>query len=141
MTDWERRATDSVLADSPDVEAIYLAHRGAMRAAAAARLRGGDALGLDADDIVGNVVAGLLDGNIPLPPPVAPRLRGHLRRIVANKTIDLIRERETASKATRRHHRADPTDVQTDVETMVLAEMAEERMDLLTERGGCPLVR
>lgn len=134
MTDWERRAADSVLAGRPDVEAIYLAHRGAMRTTAAAKLRGADALGLDADDIVGDVVAGLLDGTITLAPDVAPRLRAHLRRIAANKAIDLIREREAASKATRRRHPADPTDVEADVETMVLAEMAEERMYLLNER-------
>jgi RNA polymerase sigma factor (sigma-70 family) len=134
MTNWERRAADSVLAGNPDVEAIYLAHRDAMRATAAAKLHGADALGLDADDIVGDVVVRLLDGTITLAPTVGHRLRAHLRRITANKAIDLIREREAASKATRRRHPADPTDVEADVETMVLAEMTEERMHLLNER-------
>lgn len=134
MSGVEERAVDSVRAGRPDIEALYRAYGPAMRSSAAMRLGDGDALGLDAEDIVGQVIEGLVDGSVVLKPGTSSSLRAQLRRVAANKTVDLIREREDSSAAAERRHGLDTTDVQADVETMVLAEMAEERMFLLTEQ-------
>lgn len=134
MDEIEERAVKSVRAGQPDVEAIYLAYRDAMLSTAEKKLLGGDALGLGAEDIVDDVVSGMLDGTIQLPPATAHHLRPFLRRIVANKATDLIRRRTADTAAVQRQHPTDLTNVEEDVETMVIVEQLEERMYLLTEK-------
>ena len=136
MVDWEDRAIASVRAGEPDVEAIYLAYREPMLGTAVAKLGGVDnsTLGLSAEDVVNEVVTGLIDGSIVLDPSVADHLKARLRRIVANQSINLIRRRGAESRARMKQHPTDLTDIEADVETMVLAGQAEERMFVLNER-------
>ncbi|MDP9333598.1 MAG: sigma-70 family RNA polymerase sigma factor [Actinomycetota bacterium] len=136
MTDWNQRAIDSVRAGTPDVEAIYMAYREPMLGTAVDKLGGVDnsTLGLSAEDVVIEVVTGLIDGSIGLDPSVADHLKARLRRIVANRAIDLMRRRGAESRARVKQHPTDLTDTEADVETMVLAGQAEERMFVLNER-------
>lgn len=136
MIDWHERAIASVRAGAPDVEAIYMAYCEPMLGTAAAKLGGvdGSALGLSAEDVVEDVVVGLLDGSIELDPSVADHLKARLRRIVANQAIDLVRRSGAQSRARVKRHPTDDTDLQADVETMVLAGQAEDRMFVLNER-------
>ena len=136
MSDWNQRAIDSVRAGTPDVEAIYMAYREPMLGTAVDKLGGVDnsTLGLSAEDVVDEVVTGLLDGSIGLDPAVADHLKARLRRIVANRAIDLMRRRGAESRARMKQHPTDLTDIEADVETMVLAGQAEERMFVLNER-------
>jgi RNA polymerase sigma factor (sigma-70 family) len=135
MTEWDKRAIDSVRAGTPDVEAIYLAYREPMLRTAAGALRGVDSstLGQSAEDIVGDVVVDLYNGSIILKPSDADHLRPLLRRIIKNKAVDLTRRRGAESRARAKQHPVDHTEIETDVETIMLAEQAEKSMHLLTQ--------
>lgn len=134
MTEWEQRAIGSVRAGKPDVEAAYMAYREPMLRSAAGTLRGLDSatLGLSAEDVVNEVIMGLLEGKIELERSHAKHLRARLRRIVINKAIDLIRTRGSESRAKMKQHSVALSDVESDVETIVLSEQAEQRMHMLT---------
>ncbi len=136
MGDWEQRAIESVRDGAPNPEAIYRAYRGPMMATAA-RLLGGEhtqTLGLSAEDIVDAVVTDLCAGKVRLKPEIADRLGRYLRGVVANYAKTLMRQRRIDERAMGKQHPMDLTDIEADVETIVLAEQVEERMHLLTER-------
>lgn len=135
MGNWEERAITSVRNGAPDVEALYMAYREPMLRTAAGKLRGENntTLGLSAEDVVEEVIAGILDGSVALKPEIANRLRAHLRTVVRNKAVDLMRQRGAESRALGRRHPVELSDIETDVETMVLAEQAEARMGLLND--------
>lgn len=136
MVDWEERAIASVRAETPDLEAIYRAYAGVMKQTATRKLKGSDnaTLGLSADDIVCAVVEGVCDGSVKLDASVASHLRAYLRRVTANHAVTLIRSRRAETRALEKRHPVDLTDVQGDVETVVLAEQFEEQLGILTER-------
>lgn len=136
MTDWAERAIASVRDGNPDPEAIWRAYRGPMNQTAVRKL-GADheqTLGCSADDIVGDVIADLYEGKVKIPAEMADRLRPYLRGIVANYANARIRQRITETSAGARNLTLELTDVATDVETIVLAEQAQAKMHLLTER-------
>lgn len=135
MVDWEERAIASVRAGAPDVEAVYMAYRVPMKQTAARKLEGehNETLGLSADDVVAEIIADVYEGKIKLDPSVVGRLRPYLRRIVANQAVSLMRLRGAESRARSRQHPADLTDIEADVETIVLAEQVEDHMSVLTD--------
>jgi DNA-directed RNA polymerase specialized sigma24 family protein len=136
MTDWVERAIASVRDGSPDPEAIWRAYRGPMKQTAAGKL-GADheqTVGCSADDVVGDVIADLYEGKVKIPAEMADRLRPYLRGIVANYANARIRQRMSDTAAGVRSLELELTDVATDVETIVLAELAQAKMHLLTER-------
>jgi RNA polymerase sigma factor (sigma-70 family) len=136
MVDWQKRAIASVRAGTPDLDAIYRAYATVMKQTATRKLKSSDnaTLGLSADDIISAVIEGVCDGSVKLEPSVAGHLRSYLRRVTANHAVSLIRSRVADTRAQQKRHPVDLTNVQDDVETVVLAEQVEEQLGILTER-------
>jgi RNA polymerase sigma factor (sigma-70 family) len=136
MSRYREPAIESVRDGKPDCRAIYVAFRSQMMNVAV-HVFGSESnstLGMSAADVVDQVVTDILTGKVKLRPEHADRLGAYLVGIVKNRARTLIRRRSAETRATTKRHLADETDVQGDVETLVLAERIKARIHRLNER-------
>lgn len=116
-----------------DWAAIYAEHGWAMRTTAIAKLGGPgkEILGKSADDIVGDVLAEVMNRGLPL----TTNLRGYLTTAVRNRICDLIdRSRHEAPDEHASNKAISANDIETSLEQDELVHHALAGLDQLPER-------